>query len=168
MFNDFYKILSIFKDVKTIRGRKRLQKIIYIMQQLGYDFGCEYTYCHYGPYSPQLQMKIDRMCQYGLINETVHSSTYEYSQTDRGQELCETLEKASLMEHYNIPVDLIKKLINNDVNLLELASTIMYVRQSGYSDEQVFFKVKELKPHLEKYYNEAIYLLDELNDKFYC
>lgn len=36
-------------------GRIRLQKVVYLLDQLGFDSGFDYSYHHYGPYSRDLE-----------------------------------------------------------------------------------------------------------------
>lgn len=44
----------------SITGRIRLQKIVYLLEQLGLGGGFRYAYHHYGPYSEGLSRAIDR------------------------------------------------------------------------------------------------------------
>lgn len=162
MFEEDYKILSLFREMGKIKGRKKMHKIVYLLQHLGHDFGCEYIYCHYGPYSPQLQLKLDRMSQQGIISEEMISGTYEYSSSTRGLGMCDALEKADIVDKFQVSLDLLRVLNCKDTNLLELASTVIFVKESGYNPTGVFEKVGELKPHLMNRYTEAEEFLNQI------
>ncbi|HXV22958.1 MAG TPA: hypothetical protein VED46_01750, partial [Alphaproteobacteria bacterium] len=43
----------------TIVGRVRLQKIVYLLDQIGLDSGFTYEYRHYGPYSEGLAEQVE-------------------------------------------------------------------------------------------------------------
>lgn len=42
------------EDLETFSGRKKIQKIIYLMKSFGIDLRYGYTWYWHGPYSPQL------------------------------------------------------------------------------------------------------------------
>lgn len=163
MFGSNYKLLRFFKEVKEIKGRKKIHKMIYLLQQMGYEFDCEYTYCHYGPYSSQLQMILDRMSIDELLNERIlPNNSYQYSITNNGVQLCDMLENEGVVKSFDMPLDTVEMLNSKDASLLELASTIVFVRNARYSPEEEYNKIKELKPHLIHRYEEANSFLKEL------
>ena len=51
-------------------SRIRLQKIAYLLDQLGTDSGFDYTYHHYGPYSRDLDSAILDAEAFDLVKET--------------------------------------------------------------------------------------------------
>lgn len=159
-----YKFLRFFKEVGGVKGRKKIHKMIYLLQQMGYEFNCEYAYCHYGPYSSQLQMILDRMSINEMLNECViNNNCYEYSITDYGTQLCAMLEREEIVNEFKVPLKTIELLNKKDASLLELASTIVFVRNASYSLEEEYNKIKELKPRLIDRYDEAKIFLEELD-----
>lgn len=51
-------------------GRKRLQKVVFLLQQAGCDLGCHFTLQPFGPYSLDVAHAIDEMVAAGLVIET--------------------------------------------------------------------------------------------------
>ncbi|MFC7051992.1 hypothetical protein ACFQI3_04735 [Hansschlegelia quercus] len=60
----------IFAAGGKIVGRIRLQKIIFLIDQLGFGSGFVYSYHHYGPYSEDLARAIDSAKIFRIIHET--------------------------------------------------------------------------------------------------
>jgi uncharacterized protein YwgA len=52
-----------------IVGRVRLQKVIYLLDQLGLNSGFSYSYHHYGPYSADLVDAVDGAKAFRFIDE---------------------------------------------------------------------------------------------------
>lgn len=52
-----------------IVGRVRLQKMVYLLDQLGLNSGFKYSYHHYGPYSESLADAVEFAKAFGLIDE---------------------------------------------------------------------------------------------------
>lgn len=60
-----------------IVGKVRLQKVVYLLDQLGMDSGLEFEYHHFGPYSEELTDQIDDEKAFGAIEEK-----YGYRESD--------------------------------------------------------------------------------------
>jgi|SRR5215831_2252646 len=52
-----------------IVGKVRLQKIVYLLDQIGLDSGYSYEYHHYGPYSAELADSVDEDVIFGQVEE---------------------------------------------------------------------------------------------------
>jgi uncharacterized protein len=52
-----------------IVGKVRLQKIVYLLDQMGMNSGYSYEYHHYGPYSAELADSVDEDVVFGQIKE---------------------------------------------------------------------------------------------------
>ena len=52
-----------------IVGKVRLQKIVYLLDQLGMNSGYSYEYHHYGPYSSELADSVDEDIVFGQVEE---------------------------------------------------------------------------------------------------
>lgn len=55
----------------TVVGKIRLQKIVYLLDQLGLESGYDFDYHHYGPYSAELADAVDLKVIFGEIEEDV-------------------------------------------------------------------------------------------------
>lgn len=53
-----------------IVGKVRLQKTVYLLDQMGMDSGYSYEYHHYGPYSAELADSVDDAVVFDQVQET--------------------------------------------------------------------------------------------------
>lgn len=63
----YLKALGIAEDMDSFVGRKRIQKIVYLLKQFGADMQFGYTWYLHGPYSPQLTRTLFNS---DIVNET--------------------------------------------------------------------------------------------------
>jgi len=63
-------IIAAAPEQKLV-SRVRLQKIAYLLEQMGCDLGFEYSYHHYGPFSQDLDRAILDAKAFGLVKEVV-------------------------------------------------------------------------------------------------
>lgn len=104
-------------------SRVRLQKIAYLLDQLGMESGFSYQYHHYGPYSRDLDNAILDAEAFGYVEET-----FERRQSDGA--------RYSVFESRKVPEtnvfghldtnevgQVIRKLADTNVTVLELAAT---------------------------------------------
>jgi hypothetical protein len=138
------RILCLLRSLGgSIRGRKKLQKIVYLLQAAGVEFGQEYVFWHYGVFSKTLASDLSFLVQSGDVAETLQQEgEYEYFEVSlAASEItngCDELEKT----------DLIRKLADKKPRCLELLSTIVYLHRKGFSGEDVKCRLHELKEHL--------------------
>ncbi len=105
-----------------ISGRKRLQKVVFFLQQAGCKLDCTYTLHHFGPYSRDLVDACDDMVSAGLIVETGGPSQYCYSLSKGTESLIAKSPEAKMLTFRDLAIELLKE----DLWLLELGSTILY------------------------------------------
>lgn len=141
MLNDSFKrLLELVAVNGKIEGRKRFQKLVYILKQKGFDFTEKYTYHYYGTYSATLQMEIDYLVDSGLLREEQVGETYEYTLSEEYHEL------EGIFDHHK---DLIKILNDKPARILELISVFFYLEDKGYKDVDIIKKKTAiLKPEL--------------------
>lgn len=110
-------------------GRVRMQKIFYLLDQLGFDSGFDFEYHHYGPYSRDLDNAIGDAKAFDLIkeetqnraNDGVRYSIFKLSEGFGGKD--EVFEK---MPRENVQQQL--KLFDEvSITVLELAATIRWL-----------------------------------------
>lgn len=102
-------------------SRIRLQKIAYLLDQLGAKSGFDYSYHHYGPYSRDLDSAILDAEAFGLVRED-----YGYRKTD-GARYSVFVRNAddkqfSCLKDSHLR-DITKQLASQNVTVLELAAT---------------------------------------------
>ena len=113
-------------------GRKRLQKVVFFLQQAGCDLQCQYTLHFFGPYSRDVADTCDEMVAAGLIEETggpkKGSMQYAYKLKP---DILKLVNEAPEPQVHQF-CDLGKRLIGADLWQLELGSTILFFhRQSN-------------------------------------
>lgn len=159
MFTSKYYILKFIDAIGGgITGRKRLQKLAYIMKNNGFPIPQDFIYYRYGPYSQELSATVSELATFGLLDETSTSSGYKYKITQDGKDFLNLLETNNLVEEYKMDEKnnkLATSLKEQDPSLLELESTILFLQDYGESFEGACTKALELKPHLKDYFKKA-------------
>lgn len=69
MLKEHAKLMKVFSDSGEIIGRKKPQKIIYIAKKMQYPFYEKYDFHFYGPYSEELTLRIEELCNLGFLDE---------------------------------------------------------------------------------------------------
>lgn len=164
MLRNEYALVLLLNSVSKIVGRKRLQKVVYLLQQTGVPFTEKFSYHHYGPYSSELQAEIDRLVDYQLVSETCNNACYTYEITEEGIKFLETYQKV-VGEKFSLPQEIVMRLMNTNTQVLEMASTYAYLLEMGYKQKEALAKALELKPHLKGFLSEAKMLFDEIRTK---
>ena len=155
MFENSYRLLSLFEVVENVRGRKKLQKMVHLLENAGTDFAFKFDYHFYGPYSAELQVEIEGMVRQGLLEEKKEDSAFVYRMTERGKQLKAQMET---MAGYQFPLNetLAQSLSEQSSQFLEMVSTYAYLLDSDYDDQAAAEKAVELKPHLGHYMEDAV------------
>lgn len=150
-------IMQFFSIAKRVEGRIKLQKVIYILQNKGLiDFDLDYKYALYGPYSQDLQLEIDYLMDIKFLEQTGGNS-YVY-------EIKEDFPITVNIEDNIIENKiLIDNLLSRESQLLEVASTIYYLKSYHYKEQnEIEEKIKLLKPNLQNKIESAFELYSEL------
>ena len=125
-----------------VPGRVRLQKIVYLLDQIGLESGFTFEYHHYGPYSEALaeQVEDDRIFRKleveprRRVTDGVPYVVFHASQPGDGERL-ETRPAADRI------IKALPKLMKTSATVLELAATIHWLavveRRADWRDELV-------------------------------
>ena len=141
-----------------VRGRKKLQKIVHILQEAGHPFREPFGYLHYGPYSSVLKAELDELISdnVGLLDEKEQQineySEYVYAPTEKLEGILDSLgvEKEPAWK------DLAKDLSKKSPDYLEAVSTILFLRRLSFDGERLKSKFQELKPKLANLFDDAL------------
>jgi uncharacterized protein YwgA len=156
MLKNKYFLLKFFSEVKALYGRKKLQKLIYLIKYLNGPVDYKFYKHFYGPYSNFLTSDVDVLVKDDYLKENLESldfekEEYRYKLTKGGQEYLKLLEQMTFDEEEKTKISkwahFLKK-INSKFNAheLEIASTILYLYDSGHSlDIAVTLAEKEKK-----------------------
>lgn len=129
----------------TINSRKKIHKLVYLLQEHGVLFDQDFVYHHYGVYSHSLQGDLEMAQQFGLINESLDSSNISIYSSIISVEL--SFDERS--------VNLIAALSRKIPQYLEALSTIVFLHRKGYSQTEIKSKFSVLKPHLLNFFDDA-------------
>jgi len=149
-------LLHLISVGKVIKGRKKLQKIVYILKKLGIPFSEKFKLYHFGPYSIDLQLEVDELVSLGMVDEKWEGNLCVY---------CINNRENSLKESSLIRADIVNILNEKDTSLLELLSTYLYLIEMEGDEEIAKMKLKIIKPHIFFRFEEALTLWNQLNTK---
>lgn len=153
------KLLALVNVNGKIEGRKKFQKLVYILKHIGFNFEEKYRYHYYGPYSSTLQMEIDSLVQSDLLAENKYGNTYEYTLTKKSNTFLEN-------NYEDEEIAFIRKLNNKPAYILELVSVFFYLEDKGYNPgETMKKKISILKPELRDNIEEAYELYLNIKNK---
>lgn len=142
MLTDHAKLLRFFEETNHVVGRKKLQKMIYILQSCGFPFEEKYQFHFYGPYSEELSLRMEELCNLGFIEERQEDkgnyTQYIYDVTDEGLDFSHQFELA--LPDFSKQVQLLQV---ESSRFLELVATMFYFRD--LSKDIIEKKVRDVK-----------------------
>lgn len=150
----FKNLLSLLKIAGQIDGRIKLQKITYILKNNGVNFEEDFKYHHYGPYSGDLQLKLEELIDNNVITEN-GSNPYLYKLSD---DYSMQIDESDLKDKKELILFLTKQHFRD----LELVATIYYLLNQGYTGKALENKLKILKPNLVNRINNAFNILKKI------
>lgn len=163
---NYQMLMKLLGTVGEIHGRKKLQKMVYLLQEAGCPFKEEFDYHLFGPYSEELATKVDEMKFLGLLDEKPGATAsgykqYIYSLSEESKRYMKDPKN-----NFRLPLhfeQLAKELARYDARTLELMATLRFLRKMNYSDAEAAEYVKRLKPEQEYKDDEIRKALDFLN-----
>jgi uncharacterized protein len=165
LLNDHAKLMQAVMVSGEIIGRKKLQKMIYIAKKVAFPFHERFQFHFYGPYSEELTLRVEELCNMGFLNEVKEKKggyfQYRYTLTEPGKEFL-SLNEVEMPFLQDCLVDM------NDQNarFLELVSTVLYF--DNLSKEEVTNKIFTLKAsqrYTEAEIDEAYQYIESLKAK---
>jgi len=108
-------VLTFFEVFGVIKGRKRIQKLFYLLKyKFGQPIPFDFVDLYYGPYSQELQEIISDFSDAGLLKESFSSgSGYTYEITGAGKIICQ-LELQSFPKQLLEIIKLLKEKYKNE------------------------------------------------------
>jgi len=96
-------LLLLLENLKnqTIKGRTRFQKIVFLLQEEGVNFGYNFRPYLYGPYSEELSHDVNMLTELGFLatnseemkSDGVVRDRYVYSLTEEGKETASKIQE---------------------------------------------------------------------------
>jgi uncharacterized protein YwgA len=148
-----YQLAKIVEWAGTLRSRKRMQKMVFLLQAAGCPLDVAYDLHYYGPYSQDVARLTDEMVREKLLVETTETrpfgEQYSYALTDGAIRQISEYEAsprgtgpAKEMTQFE---SLARKLCNTDLWELEVASTIAFFRKQGHGWPASVDKTRQFK-----------------------
>jgi uncharacterized protein len=147
---------QLLEATGPIDGRKKLQKIVHILQEGGVNFDLSYEFSFFGPYSAELKGSMDELVAAGLVAETTlpPSNGFRYEIKTKFVALLRRVESSANPFWSNVAVELSRR----ETRELEGVSTILFLESRGWSGADLENRFASLKPHL----NESFAFFKEL------
>ena len=148
-----YQLAKIVSWAGDLQARKRLQKVVYLLQSAGCPLRAEFSLHHYGPYSEELARLTDEMVRQSLLEE-------QSSEHSQGKQYSYRLSAAAAREITDLEATkpgqvwagelagfeaMAKQLLAEDLKQLEYASTIVYFRNQDNDWEAAVAKAETFK-----------------------
>jgi uncharacterized protein len=165
LLKDHAKLMQAILVSGEIVGRKKLQKMIYIAKKVDLPFHERFQFHFYGPYSEELTLRVEELCNMGFLNEIKEKKggyfQYRYTLTDTGKEFLS-------LNEVDMPFlqDCLLDMNDQNARFLELVSTILYF--DNLPKEEVANKVFTLKSsqrYTAEEIEEAYQFIESLRDK---
>ncbi|AIE61601.1 YwgA family protein [Bacillus methanolicus] len=165
MLKDHAKIMYAVAAAGEIIGRKKLQKIIYIAKKIAFPFQERFQFHFYGPYSEELTLRVEELCNMGFLNEVKEKKggyyQYRYTLTESGKEFLS-------LNEIDMPylADCLTDMNSQSARFLELVSTVLYF--DNLTKEEVREKIYTLKSkqrYTEDEIEEAYLYIEKLKQK---
>lgn len=149
MFTPYRSLTRLLLTAGEIRGRKKLQKIVFIAQHLGYPFSESFHLHVWGPYSEVLAVKLKEMTDWGFAQEVAlpgpaGNQHYVYTPGPNATRALSGAREGTETEQ--LLQALVSFLNQQDATFLEGAATALYLRGKGLSDQEVSERLPRLKP----------------------
>lgn len=135
-----YQLGKIVGWAETLRSRKRMQKLVFLLQAAGCPLDVDYDLHHYGPYSEDLARLTDLMVDERLLEERVevrpYGEQYSYRLSPESVRQIAEYEARPVGPGPMAPMagfePLARALCEIELKELEIAATIVFFRKQGH------------------------------------
>lgn len=142
-------VIQLLNAVPRVEGRKKMQKTVHILKELGAPFQERFEYSFYGMYSTQLKGELDALEKDGLVIESESFGMNKTFIIETQPKAAELLAEVGLAEP-PAWVEVAKQLNKLPAQVLEGISTILFLRRTEKNEKVVRQSLLSLKPHLEQ------------------
>lgn len=172
---DELKLARVIVACGGIDGRVKMQKIVYLLQEIGYDLPFDdFMIRQHGPFSRSVawatdmltgaEVVIEKEKEIGQSNEGDPVLQYLYCVREEITPLiCESFDVATPAG--KPPIDEVaRELVKHDRAVLEVAATRRFLEREGLTDNALKNELLRLKGHLGRF-KEADELITSLRNK---
>lgn len=163
MKSPFVLLAQLLACTGGITGRKKLQKMVHILQSQGVGFGFDFRLALYGAYSSDLRCQVEELVAYQLVGESPRSADGQPTSHFTAEEKLLTALK-SLEESPNPEwAGLARRLNDKTSRDLEGVSTVIYLEKAGLEGHALKTQFQAIKPHLSHEFEAAVAFVTSLN-----
>mgnify|MGYP001238894124 FL=1 len=162
MLKEHVKLMSAFSACGEIIGRKKLQKMIYIAKKMSFPFQDKFHFHFYGPYSEELTLRVEELCNMGFVHEEKEKKggyyQYRYTVTKEGNDFLKLYEE-------EIPKlkECVLHMNEQSARFLELVSTVLYFDHLSKEEvKEKIFTLKKKQNYTEEEIEKAYQYIEEL------
>ncbi|ARD48739.1 hypothetical protein SporoP37_11650 [Sporosarcina sp. P37] len=162
MLQEHAKIVQFVSLANEINGRKKMQKMVYILKKMNFPFAEKYELHMYGPYSEELTLRVEELCEMGFLAERFEDKgsykQYCYQVTEEGSKFLTTADAPKTQLS-----DCIGRLNEKSSRFLELVSTLLFFDQLDKEDQ--IAKVRIVKNKLnftDQEFDQAFAFIEEM------
>ena len=161
------QIAQLLRVLKIVSGRKKFQKVVHILQELGHPFPEQFEYSHYGMYSRELRSELSSLVTEKLASEREGQNQYGNPSFtfEATPQLSPLLDELGLEQQPSWAEAAVKLDIYSP-QALEGISTILFLRSCGLQGDQLKKRLLSLKPHLSDQYDFCERETESLAQKF--
>lgn len=161
--NPALRIAQLLSLLGRVEGRKKFQKLVHTLQELGYPFKERFEYSYYGMYSAQLRGELDSLSADSLIVEREEKNQFG----NAVYSFKKTRELDTLLEEVGVEKEpkwfaAARTLNSFQPQTLEGISTILYLRRCGLDGELLRQRFVSLKPHLAEIEGQCFKQLESI------
>src|SRR5262245_4108 len=131
-----YQLAKLIEWAGTLRTRKKMQKVVFLLQAAGCPYGADFGLHHYGPYSQDLARLADEMVRQGLLREGSTGQEYHYTLSEDARaklaEFESGSEGATAVGGVAPFAECARRLLAVEVKELEVAATVAFFRRQGH------------------------------------
>ncbi len=142
------QLAQLLKVLGRVDGRKKLQKVVHILKELGVPFTEPFEYSLHGMYSQQLRGEVESLVSGGLVAEEPYGEgqmrAYTYT---ANLDLTALLKEGGLSDKPEW-ASLARELNRMTPRQAEGVSTALFLRRRGLRGQELASRLLELKPHL--------------------
>ena len=115
----------------SLVGKVRLQKVVYLLDQIGMNSGFEFDYHYYGPYSAELTEAVDDAIVFSSVAEKIKSRvsdgvSYSVFEVEEDAAYPDDADELGDLD-FSAARDAIRTMNNYSATVLELAATINWL-----------------------------------------
>ncbi|RNF40065.1 YwgA family protein [Planococcus salinus] len=162
MLQEHAKIVDFISMAEGVTGRKKLQKMIFILKKMGLPFQEKYEFHIYGPYSEELTARIEELCDMGFLSEQLEDKgsymQYKYTVTKEGMDFRNMLGETKVADQAQAA-----KLNEKSGRFLELTATLLFFDDLERAEQiEKLHIVKGKLNFTEEEIQQAFDFIDEL------